>query len=67
MTNKFTLTIYRKNCREIIIREIFEGESLAAERRLSDLWNRHAAFDGNNRFRATMAEYSMRRVLQSIN
>lgn len=63
----YVLTIYRKGCRETIIRETFEGSNLAAEKRLGDLWNKYAAYDGNDRFRATMADYRTRRVLHSIN
>jgi uncharacterized protein YjiS (DUF1127 family) len=63
---KYTLTIRRKNCREIIIREIFEGTKLGAERRLADLWNANAAFDGQRRFRATLADYSTRRISDTI-
>jgi hypothetical protein len=64
---RYTLKISRKNCRETIVREIFDGSRLQAEKRLSELWNRHAAHDGNNRFRATLADYRSRRVLHSIN
>jgi len=63
----YILTIYRKNCREIIIRESFFGEKLDAEKRLADLWNEHAAHDGNDRFRATLVNRRTRRVLHSIN
>jgi hypothetical protein len=64
--SKYTLTVRRKHCREIIIREIFEGTKLGAERRLADLWNEHAAFDGQRRFRATLADYSTRRISDVI-
>jgi hypothetical protein len=63
----YVLRIVRKNCRETIVREVFIGSSLDAERRLGDLWNKHAAHDGNDRFRATMADYKTCRVLHSIN
>jgi hypothetical protein len=64
---KYTLKVSRKHCRETIIREVFEGSELAAEQRLGELWNQYAAHDGNDRFRGTMADYSSRRVLSSIN
>ena len=64
---KYTLKISRKNCRETIVREVFENAELDAEKRLAALWNKHAAHDGNDYFRATLADYSTRRVLQSIN
>ncbi|MEY9235373.1 hypothetical protein ABIF78_007696 [Bradyrhizobium japonicum] len=64
---KYTLRISRKGCRETIVREVFDGSELAAERRLSELWNQHAAHDGNDRFRATLADHRSRRILQTIN
>jgi hypothetical protein len=64
---RYILKIARKNCRETIVREIFEGNVLDAERRLAELWNQHAAHDGNDRYRATMTEFNTRRLLHSIN
>jgi hypothetical protein len=64
---KYTLRIILNGCRETMLRYFFEGTELAAERRLSELWNQHAAHDGNDRFRATLADYRSRRILQTIN
>ena len=64
---KYLLRINRKNCRETIVREVFHGTSLDAEKRLGELWNQYAAHDGNDRFRATMTDYPSRRVVHSIN
>ena len=64
---RYVLKIIRKNCRETIVSEQFCGTALDAERRLAELWNEYAAHDGDNRFRATMAERRTRYVLHTIN
>ena len=63
---RYVIKIARKNCRETILREDFTGTALDAERRLADLWNKHAAHDGNNRFRATLTDWRTRRILHAI-
>ena len=63
---KYRLKVSRRNCRETIVSEVFEGTKLGAERRLADLWNEHAAFDGQRRFRATLADYSTGRISDVI-
>jgi hypothetical protein len=64
---KFLIRIIRKGCRETLLREVFHGTELEAEQRLGELWNKHCAHDGNDRFRAIMTDYPDRNVRHTIN